>query len=61
MGKGKSNPEMWVAVVKPGRIMFEIEGVPNDLAKQAFALASAKLPVKCRIVTSERASQEKKS
>src|SRR5215210_8588353 len=41
MGKGKGNPEMWVAVVKPGRVLFEIEGVSEDLAKQAFALAAA--------------------
>jgi len=61
MGKGKGNPELWVAVVKPGRIMFEIEGIPLDLARQAFALAAAKLPVKCRIVTSDRASGEKKA
>ena len=46
MGKGKGNPEGWVAVVKPGRVMFEIEGIPEDLAKKALALAAAKLPVK---------------
>jgi large subunit ribosomal protein L16 len=57
MGKGKGNPEMWVAVVKPGRIMFEIEGVPEDLAKEAFALAAAKLPVKCKFVVRERAAE----
>jgi large subunit ribosomal protein L16 len=57
MGKGKGNPEMWVAVVKPGRIMFEIEGVPEDLAREAFALASAKLPVKTKFVVRERASE----
>jgi large subunit ribosomal protein L16 len=50
MGKGKGNPELWVAVVKPGRIMFEIEGVDDKLAKEAFALAAAKLPVKCKLV-----------
>jgi large subunit ribosomal protein L16 len=54
MGKGKGNPEMWVAVVKPGRMMFELEGVPLDIAQRAFALAAAKLPVKCKIVASDR-------
>ncbi|MGH7501467.1 MAG: 50S ribosomal protein L16 [Longimicrobiales bacterium] len=54
MGKGKGNPELWVAVVKPGRVMFEVEGIPADLAKKAFALAAAKLPVKSRIVSNER-------
>ena len=50
MGKGKGSPEYWVARVKPGRIMFEIDGVPWDLAQQALALASAKLPLDTRIV-----------
>ena len=54
MGKGKGNPEMWVAVVKPGRVMFEIEGVDEKLAREAFALAAAKLPVKCKLVVRER-------
>jgi large subunit ribosomal protein L16 len=58
MGKGKGNPEMWVAVVKPGRIMFEIEGVEDKLAREAFALAAAKLPVKCKLVARERAAAE---
>jgi large subunit ribosomal protein L16 len=53
MGKGKGNPEFWVAVVKPGRIMFEIEGIPEDLARKAMALAAAKLPVKTRFVKRE--------
>src|SRR5687768_10493987 len=53
MGKGKGNPEMWVAVVKPGRIMFELQGVTDDIAKRAFELAAAKLPCKCKIVTKE--------
>jgi large subunit ribosomal protein L16 len=56
MGKGKGNPEMWVAVVKPGRIMFEIEGVEPATAKRAFELAAAKLPVKCKIVQSARSA-----
>lgn len=51
MGSGKGNVEGWVALVQPGRIMFEIEGVPEDLAREAFALASAKLPVKTEFVT----------
>ena len=50
MGKGKGNPEKWVAVVKPGRVMFELEGVPEDVAKRAMELAAAKLPVTTRIV-----------
>lgn len=50
MGKGKGNPEFWVAVVRPGRVMFEVEGVPEELARRAFELAAAKLPVKCRFV-----------
>ena len=55
MGKGKGNPEYWVAVVKPGRIMFELEGVAEPVAREAFALAAAKLPVKCRFVVREQA------
>jgi large subunit ribosomal protein L16 len=54
MGKGKGNPEKWVAVVKPGRIMFELEGVPEDVAKRAMELAAAKLPIKCKFVVRER-------
>ena len=50
MGKGKGSPEFWVARVKPGRIMFEIDGVPWNLAKGAFTLAAAKLPLDTRIV-----------
>jgi large subunit ribosomal protein L16 len=53
MGKGKGNPEGWVAVVKPGRVMFEIEGISEDLAKKALALAQAKLPVRTRFVKRE--------
>ena len=53
MGKGKGNPEGWVAVVKPGRVMFEIEGISEDLARKALALASAKLPVKTRFIRRE--------
>ncbi len=50
MGKGKGEPEKWVAVVKPGKIMFELEGVPEELAKEAFRLASHKLPIRTRFV-----------
>lgn len=50
MGKGKGNPEYWVAVIKPGRIMFEIEGVPRESAQRAIKLASQKLPIKVRFV-----------
>ena len=53
MGKGKGNPEYWVAVVKPGRILFELEGVPVEIAKEAFRLAAAKLPLKCRFLQTE--------
>ncbi len=53
MGKGKGNPEGWVAVVKPGRVMFEVEGVGEELAQRALRLASAKLPVKTRFVKRE--------
>ena len=51
MGKGKGNPEEWVAVVKPGRVMFEIAGVPEDVAKEALRLAQHKLPIKTKIVS----------
>ena len=50
MGSGKGAPELWVARVKPGRIMFEIDGVPIDVAREALALAAAKLPIKTRFV-----------
>ncbi len=53
MGKGKGNPEGWVAVVKPGRVMFEMEGVPREIAEHAMALAAAKLPIKTRFVIRE--------
>ncbi len=51
MGKGKGAPEDWVAVIKPGRILFELSGVSQDLAKEAFRLASQKLPIKTKFVT----------
>ncbi len=50
MGKGKGSPEFWAAKVKPGRIMFEIDGVPMPIAREALRLASAKLPIKTRFV-----------
>ncbi len=50
MGKGKGAPEMWVAVVKPGRVMFELEGVPENLAREAVRLAGHKLPIKTQFV-----------
>ncbi len=53
MGKGKGNPEGWVAVVKPARILFEVEGIPEAMAREAFALAAAKLPVRTRFVRRE--------
>ena len=56
MGSGKGSPEYWVAVVKPGRVMFELAGVPEETAREALRLASDKLPIKCKIVS--RAEQE---
>ena len=53
MGKGKGAPEEWVAVVKPGRIMYEMEGVSEETAREAFRLAARKLPIKTRFVTRE--------
>ena len=53
MGKGKGNPEAWVAVVRPGRVMFELEGVSEEIARRALTLAAAKLPVQTRFVRRE--------
>ncbi|MEE8403881.1 MAG: 50S ribosomal protein L16 [candidate division Zixibacteria bacterium] len=53
MGKGKGAPEYWVAVVKPGRIMFEVEGVTEELAREAMRLASRKLPIKTKFIRRE--------
>lgn len=53
MGKGKGNPEQWVAVVKPGRVMFELEGVEKNIAEEAMRLAAHKLPIKTRFVVRE--------
>ena len=54
MGKGKGNPEYWVAVVKPGRILYEMEGTTEEVAREAFRLASQKLPIKTKIVVRTR-------
>ena len=64
MGSGKGSPEYWVAVVKPGRVLFEMNGVSEEVAKEAMRLASHKLPIKCKFVTraqqeAEAAAQEK--
>lgn len=53
MGKGKGSPEFWVAVIKPGMILYEMEGVPENLAQEALTLASAKLPVATKIIKRE--------
>ena len=57
MGSGKGSPEYWVAVVKPGRVMFEMAGISEDLAREALRLASHKLPVKCKFVA--KSAEEK--
>jgi large subunit ribosomal protein L16 len=53
MGKGKGDPEFWVDVVRPGRIIFELEGIPDDIAKEAMRLASHKLPIRTRFISRE--------
>ena len=58
MGSGKGSPEYWVAVVKPGRVMFEMAGVTEEQAKEAMRLASNKLPIKCKFVTKADANEE---
>ena len=58
MGKGKGAQEFWVAVVKPGRVMFELGGVPEETAREALRLAAMKLPVKCKFVTKEETEVE---
>ena len=58
MGSGKGSPEYWVAVVKPGRVMFEIGGVDEELAKEAMRLAANKLPIKCKFITKEEKGGE---
>lgn len=54
MGSGKGNPEFWVAVVKPGRILFEIAGVPEETAREAMRLAAQKLPIKVKFITRQQ-------
>ena len=58
MGSGKGSPEYWVAVVKPGRVMFEMNGVSEEVAREAMRLAMHKLPIKCRFVTKEQLDKE---
>ena len=58
MGSGKGSPEYWVAVVRPGRVMFEIAGVTEEIAKEALRLASYKLPIKCKIIRNEKFDAE---
>ena len=58
MGSGKGAPEYWVAVVKPGRVLFEMDGVTEDIAREAMRLAMHKLPIKCRFVTREMLESE---
>ena len=58
MGKGKGSPEYWVAVVKPGRVLFEMSGVSEEVAREAMRLAMHKLPIKCKFVTKDQASEK---
>ena len=59
MGKGKGSPEGWVAVVRPGRMLFEIEGIPEDLARKSFGLAAAKLPLRTRFMKRQEVGRRK--
>src|SRR5512142_232835 len=61
MGKGKGSPEAWVAVVKPGRVMFELEGVDRDIAEKAMALVAAKMPIKTKFVAREEEQKTNES
>ena len=58
MGSGKGSPEKWVAVVKPGKIMFEIGGMPEEVAREAMRLAMHKLPIKCKFVKAEKGGEQ---
>ena len=58
MGKGKGSPEYWVAVVKPGRVLFEMSGVSEEVAREAMRLAMHKLPIKCKFVAKEQAAEK---
>ena len=58
MGSGKGSPEYWVAVVKPGRVMFEIGGVDREIAREAMRLAANKLPIKCKFIEKEKGGEQ---
>ena len=58
MGSGKGSPEYWVAVVKPGRVMFEIAGVSPEIAEEAMRLAANKLPIKCKFISKQESGEE---
>ncbi|MBC8570258.1 50S ribosomal protein L16 [Zongyangia hominis] len=58
MGSGKGSPEYWVAVVKPGRVMFEMGGVSEDIAREAMRLAAHKLPLKCKFITKDKEEEK---
>ena len=58
MGSGKGSPEYWVAVVKPGRVLFEIKGVAEETAREAMRLAMHKLPIKCKFITKETGGEQ---
>ncbi|WP_313342730.1 50S ribosomal protein L16 [Sedimentibacter sp.] len=58
MGKGKGSPEYWVAVVKPGRVLFEMSGVSEEVAREAMRLAMHKLPIKCKFIVKDQASEK---
>ena len=58
MGSGKGSPEYWVAVVKPGRVLFEIKGVPEETAREAMRLAMHKLPIKCKFICKEQGGEQ---
>ena len=58
MGSGKGSPEYWVAVVKPGRVLFEIQGVPEETAREAMRLAMHKLPIKCKFICKEQGGEQ---
>ena len=58
MGSGKGSPEYWVAVVKPGRIMFEMDGISEEIAREAMRLAMHKLPIKCKFISKAEQSEE---
>ena len=59
MGKGKGSPDSWVAVIKPGRVIFEVGGVEPDIAKEALRMAAYKLPVKARVIERKNVGGEK--